>query len=534
MRYASVMSPTPRLLPKVDYSERMRRVVAMLDNGAIQHALAETHFNEGEVERGEGIVLRSFHAIAYILKGEPLLGLRIATEVKVNAPEAELAMYRAEADHALLFALQALDEHARAIELAVECEKFSRDHGAQELIARSMRAHGVSLSVLGQHDAAIEKLQAAIALFKAHSPYIARTLHAKYLLLNAVSRAMSDAAHGSGAMPPDYAELARRWSAFAVEAKANGLGRLHAMAVGNAAIATNHLGDTPIAITQLHDAFVHQNALQLGPYSAATLCQIGAAHAKVGDVAAAIVSYQRGIEQYGESNPREVATAWRELSELQESSGDVAAALHALRQAFAAEKRFNDQAAMLAVAKAEQKIEIDRLAANWTRIAEEDALTGLPNRRAYEQRIVQTLNTLNADEHLALVIVDVDHFKRVNDEHGHQTGDQVLRALAQTLSGATRDGDFVARLGGEEFVVLIRCHGADQARQLAERAISAVRAFNWRQHCAINAVTASAGVGLHSEITATEPNVIKAMYLLADRRLYAAKKLGRDRVVAEG
>ena len=111
---------------------------------------------------------------------------------------------------------------------------------------------------------------------------------------------------------------------------------------------------------------------------------------------------------------------------------------------------------MLAVAKAEQKIEIDRLAANWTRIAEEDALTGLPNRRAYEQRIVQTLNTLNADEHLALVIVDVDHFKRVNDEHGHQTGDQVLRALAQTLSGATRDGDFVARLGGEEFVVLIR------------------------------------------------------------------------------
>jgi diguanylate cyclase (GGDEF)-like protein len=130
--------------------------------------------------------------------------------------------------------------------------------------------------------------------------------------------------------------------------------------------------------------------------------------------------------------------------------------------------------------------------------------------------------------------VDVDHFKRVNDEHGHQTGDQVLRALAQTLSAATRDGDFVARLGGEEFVVLIRCQGADQARQLAERAIGAVRAFNWRQHCAINAVTASAGVGLHSEITAAEPNVIKAMYLLADRRLYAAKKLGRDRVVAEG
>ena len=191
MRYASVMSPTPARLPRVDYSERMRRVVAMLDNGAIQDALAETHFNEGEVDRGEGIVLRSFHAIAYILKGEPLLGLRIATEARVNAPEPELAMFRAEADHALLFALQALDEHARTIEIAVECEQFGRDHDAQELVARSMRAHGVSLSVLGQHDAAIEKLQAAIILFEAHSPYTARILHAKYLLLNAVSRAMS-------------------------------------------------------------------------------------------------------------------------------------------------------------------------------------------------------------------------------------------------------------------------------------------------------------------------------------------------------
>ena len=343
-------------LPQVDYSERMRRVVAMLDNGHIQDALAETHFNAGEVDRSEAVVLRSFHAIAYVLKGDPLLGLRIATEVRVTTLEPELVMFRAEADHALLFALQALDEHARAIELAVECERFGRDHAAQELVARSLRAQGVSLSVLGQHEAAIQKLQSAILLFEAHSPYIARTLHAKYLLLNAVSRATSDASKTGGAAPPDYAALAQRWHAFAVEANAHRMGRLHAMAVGNAAIATNDLGDTPIAITQLDEAFIHQNALQLGPYSAATLCQIGAARAKVGEIAAAIASYQRGIEQYGESNPREVAAAWRALSDLQESVGDVVAALHALRQALAAEQRFNDQAAMLAIAKTEQTL----------------------------------------------------------------------------------------------------------------------------------------------------------------------------------
>ena len=390
----TLMLPT---LPQVDYSERIRRVVAMLDNGHIQDALAETQFNAGEVDRSEAVVLCSFHAIAYVLKGEPLLGLRIATELRVTTLEPELVMFRAEADHALLFALQALDEHAHAIELAVECERFGHDHAAQELVARSLRAQGVSLSVLGQHEAAIQKLQSAILLFEAHSPYIARTLHAKYLLLNAVSRATSDASKTGGAAPPDYAALAQRWHAFAVEAKAHRMGHLHAMAVGNAAIATNHLGDTPIAITQLDEAFIHQNAMQLGPYSAATLCQIGAARVKVGEIAAATASYQRGIEQYGKSNPREVAAAWRALSDLQESVGDVVAALHALRQALAAEQRFNDQAAMIAIAKTEQTLEIDRLAANWTRIAEEDALTGCPivalTSSALRRRLPRSMST---------------------------------------------------------------------------------------------------------------------------------------------
>ena len=169
---------------------------------------------------------------------------------------------------------------------------------------------------------------------------------------------------------------------------------------------------------------------------------------------------------------------------------------------------------MLAIAKTEQKLEIDRLTANWTRSAEEDALTGLPNRRAYEQRIAQALAAFNADEHLALVIIDIDHFKRVNDGHGHQTGDQVLRALAQTLKRATRDADFVGRLGGEEFVLLFRSSGMAQARQLAERALSAVRAFDWRSSCAVDAVTASSGVGLNSEALLNPTSSKRCMCLL--------------------
>ena len=510
----------------------MRRVVALIDNGEIHDALAATLVGVDEVDRGESIVLRSFHAIAHVLKGEPLLGLRIASEARLDAAAPELAMFRAEADHALIFALQALDEHARTIELAVECEQLGRDNDAHELVARSLRAHGVSLSVLGRHDAAIEKLQTSITLFELHGPYIARTLHAKYLLLAALTRAMNDKAATTSAAPPDYAQLAKRWTAFATEAAAHGMGRLHAMGLGNAAIATNHLGDTPLAISQLQEAFVRQSALQLGPYCAATLCHIGAAHAKAGAINEALQAYQQGIEQYGESNPRELANAWRELADVQEASGDAVNALRSLRQALAAEKRFNDHTAVLAAAKAEQKTEITRLAANWTRIAEEDPLTGLPNRRAFEQRVAQLLSTLSAGQHLALVIVDVDHFKRINDALGHQAGDQVLRALAQTLAGSMRDGDFVARIGGEEFVMLFRCSGMAQAGQLAERALNAVRMFDWRARCAVEAVTASAGVALHSETSATDAHQVNALYALADRRLYDAKAQGRDRVVA--
>ena len=310
------------------------------------------------------------------------------------------------------------------------------------------------------------------------------------------------------------------------------MGRLHAMGLGHAAIATHDLGDAPLAISQLREAFVRQSSIHLGLYCAATLCHIDAAHAKTGEIEEAVRTYQRGIEQYGESNPRDIANAWRELSEIQELTGDVVSALRSLRQALAAEKRFNDHTAVLAAAKAEQRIEITRLAANWTRIAEEDPLTGLPNRRAFRQRIAHALATLSATEHLALVIVDVDHFKRINDEHGHEVGDVVLPTLGKTLARAIRKRDFAARLGGEEFVLMFRCSGAAHAQLLAERAINEIRIFDWSGHCAVKAVTASAGISLQSEIKATESDTIKALYVLADDRLYQARRLGRDRVVA--
>ncbi|MGL5002344.1 MAG: diguanylate cyclase domain-containing protein, partial [Casimicrobium sp.] len=296
--------------------------------------------------------------------------------------------------------------------------------------------------------------------------------------------------------------------------------------------ATNHQGDAPLALFMLREAFTYHNSLQQNLLCAATECQIGAAQAKLGDVGEAIAAYRRGIELYAGSNPRAVANAWHDLSTLQERAGDAAGALHSLRQALAAERRFNDQAAVLAAVKAEQKTEISRLAANWTRIAEEDQLTGLPNRRAFDQRLNHALSTRRADENLALAVVDVDRFKNINDQFGHQIGDQVLRALGRALSGALREDDFVARLGGEEFVLLFTCSDITHAQLMVERVLNAVRNFNWRAYCGVDVVTASAGVALQNEITVPDGELGKALYSLADRRLYKAKNLGRDRVIA--
>lgn len=147
--------------------------------------------------------------------------------------------------------------------------------------------------------------------------------------------------------------------------------------------------------------------------------------------------------------------------------------------------------------------------------ADTDPLTGLLNRRGFD-RIV--------DGHGAgaLVYLDLDHFKSVNDAFGHQAGDDVLRDTARALRGAVRDGDVLARFGGEEFVVFLPEADAAEARDVAERARAALEA-----DVAIGdrRVTASFGVALR----APELALARAMER-ADAAAYDAKQAGRNRV----
>ncbi|MFN8218230.1 MAG: GGDEF domain-containing protein [Solirubrobacterales bacterium] len=163
------------------------------------------------------------------------------------------------------------------------------------------------------------------------------------------------------------------------------------------------------------------------------------------------------------------------------------------------------------------------------RISEEarvDDLTGLLNRRGFDERAGIELSRSRRDRtSLAIVAFDLDHFKRVNDEFGHEAGDRVLVHLADCLRATLRQTDVAARVGGEEFVVLLP--GADRAEALAyaERVREALRGGGPPD---TPRVTLSAGAS-----TAVAPDGIEPLLKRADMALYAAKSRGRDRTVLD-
>ena len=156
-----------------------------------------------------------------------------------------------------------------------------------------------------------------------------------------------------------------------------------------------------------------------------------------------------------------------------------------------------------------------------------DALTQLPNRRYLEREVAgRRGNAQRYGRRLGFLIVDIDHFKDINDRHGHAVGDRVLQVVARTLLGGVREGDFVARWGGEEFVALIENAGDDALAVTAERLralVSASRVMNGDEEIAVRVSIGG------TVLQADEPS--DALFARADELLYRAKKTGRDRLI---
>lgn len=153
-----------------------------------------------------------------------------------------------------------------------------------------------------------------------------------------------------------------------------------------------------------------------------------------------------------------------------------------------------------------------------------DHLTGLANRRRFERQLEREITrTLRYGRPFCLLLLDIDHFKLVNDTYGHEAGDEAIRWLAKTLQAGTRGIDLAARIGGEEFAVLLTETGFDGGVDVAERLRQAIKQ---EEIPSVGRITASFGVVEFPACAGTG----RELLMIADAAMYEAKRQGRDRV----
>ncbi|MBI5426669.1 MAG: GGDEF domain-containing protein [Nitrospinae bacterium] len=163
--------------------------------------------------------------------------------------------------------------------------------------------------------------------------------------------------------------------------------------------------------------------------------------------------------------------------------------------------------------------------------ARTDPLTGLPNRRDFEEKIVyETKRFERHGKPFGLVIGDIDHFKKINDTHGHDAGDQALKQAADLMKTTLRKQDLVFRWGGEEFLILLPETDLKGAETLAEKVRSKFESEDFMYNRQKIPITMSFGVALYFGDCPNVDHCLKQ----ADDRLYAAKRTGRNKVVSRG
>jgi diguanylate cyclase len=194
--------------------------------------------------------------------------------------------------------------------------------------------------------------------------------------------------------------------------------------------------------------------------------------------------------------------------------------LEAVERIVGANKKLQDKLATAEQRLEEQAMKIDFHLAE----ARIDGLTSLANRRSFDDHLSRRFAERQQSKvPLSLLLVDIDHFKQFNDQYGHQAGDVVLQTIAEVLSAATREMDFVARYGGEEFALVLPATNLNEAVCAAERVRQAIASsvcdFEGRQL----RVTASVGIA-----EASDDDTLRGLFKRADSAMYAAKDHGRN------
>ncbi|MFO1327855.1 MAG: diguanylate cyclase [Rubrivivax sp.] len=302
------------------------------------------------------------------------------------------------------------------------------------------------------------------------------------------------------------------------------------------------------------DAMASLALLQQHPAARGELVALcaGRVHAALHQTARAIAAYEACLQ--ASDRPRLQLDAARELAPLLARAGRWRRAYDCQQQAEAlrhrlqqeeGERRLRGLEVQHRLALREQQIEqererlreqaayverLERLNREITELSVRDPLTGQYNRRHADAELARALSRVaRGDDTLVLALLDIDHFKQVNDRHGHAAGDAVLRRVAACVAAGLRGADLLARFGGEEFVLLFPGARLDAAALACERIRVAVEALALDDVAAGLRVTVSIGVA-----AAHAGQDADALLHAADERLYAAKHAGRNRVLRAG
>lgn len=236
---------------------------------------------------------------------------------------------------------------------------------------------------------------------------------------------------------------------------------------------------------------------------------------------AQLTDIARRIERGDEHVDFAVSVHSQELQSLSQALGGMAQTLMDQKSALLAANHELEERV------AERTAELSRLNAELQLLARTDALTGLANRMFSNERLAEEfVRFRRTGVAYALMIMDIDYFKKVNDTWGHPAGDTVLRHVASLLRSTLRASDFVGRVGGEEFMVILPATDLEQAARVAEKIRSVVEATPIAP-----AGTVTLSIGVHVP-TRTDVDEEAALHV-ADRLLYAAKQGGRNRVVVD-
>lgn len=255
------------------------------------------------------------------------------------------------------------------------------------------------------------------------------------------------------------------------------------------------------------------------------LYTLATARLRSGDLTGALQAAQQSLalaDETGQIDHQLNAAA--QLGRVYEALGQYEEALALQKRFHALYVRQSGETTQRLAKAAELRAETSQLRARARALAAEallDALTGMPNRRSFE-RMVEDL----AGSEYALAILDLDHFKSVNDHYSHLVGDDVLRRVSRTLGSHVADLGFAARLGGEEFVLILPRHDTQRAVSVIEELRLALQDIDWSDIAPGLRTTASVGLCSTAEIPRHDEIMIRA-----DQRLYAAKHGGRNRTV---